>query len=409
MASNSRWPRSDMQSYAPPGRKSSAMSHATCWGCFNNDGSDRSFQSRQTAEEIPIRSSQQYTHSSEPRAPSPSPYDIPGVLLNSSDPSYPSIRDSQDYTSSSSTEKGRRTGTEGYLMQTWSSPVTAGDQGWTQSAGYPGQQQGSEQYYLSSSQPTQSDSYPTGFADSYQTQQYSSISASSTYLDNNRTPPIASPGPPSYLSFTMPVARPSIVVNEAQDDSSDTNVYSVSRRGASMRLDAHRSSTRTPNRIHRNHRSHNDMTDLDDLEESVEGLLSVPRAPRRGQREDDSPRRTRHLTPEGREHAKDVRREGACENCKRRKTKCKHVLERDQVSTPSSPGVQWDAFTSPYASSSPQPFRYHSPPTAQSALYPMTMNDFPYCSSPSPLPKSYTEQTYTDHFPRYQPQERYSI
>ena len=317
MASNSRWPRSDMQSYAPQGRRSSAMSGTTFWGYNSNDGlgssdrqgSDRSFQSWQTAEHIPSLSFQQYTASSETRAPSPSPYDMAGEPLNRRDPSFPSIRNSQEYTASSSTEEGRRTGTEGYLMQARPYPLMAENQIWN------------EQYCLSSSQPTQSDSYPTDFGDSYQTQQYSSSFASASFLDNNRTTSIPSTGPLSYRSFTMPVARPSIVVNEAQDDSSDTNVYSVSRRGASMRLDAHRSSTHTPNRIHRNHRTHNDMTDLDDLEEPIEGLLSVPRAPRRGRRDDDSPRRTRHLTPEGREHAKDVRRVRACENCKRKKTK----------------------------------------------------------------------------------------
>ena len=329
MAPDSRWPRSDIQSYTPPGRKSSTMSHTTFWdyngnyglGSSDRRGLDRSFQSWQTAEEIPSLSFQQYTPSSETRALSLSPYGMASERLNRMDPSPPSIRDSQDYTTSSSTEKGRRTGTEGYSMQTWPFPVTTEYQSWTQSVGYPGQQQGPEQYYLSSSQPTQPDSYLTEFGDSYQTQQCSSSFASSNYLDNNRTPSIALPSTPSYLSFPMPVARPSIVVNEAQDDSSDTNVYSVSRRGASMRLDAHRRSGRTPNRIRRNHRSHNDVTDLDDVKESVEGLLSVPRAPKRGRREDDSPRRTRHLTPEGREHAKDVRREGACENCKRRKIK----------------------------------------------------------------------------------------
>ena len=290
-------------------------------GSFNRQDSDGSFQSWQTAEEIPGLSLQQYTPSSETRAPSISPYDMAGELLNRRDPSYPSIRDPQDYTTSSSTERGRRAGTEGYSMQTWPFPVTAEDQRWTQSVGYPGQQQVSEQDYLSSSQSTQSDSYLTDFGDSYQTQQYSPSFISSTYLDHNRIPSIASPSRPSYLSYTMPVARPSIVVNEAQDDSSDTKVYSVSRRGASMRLDAHRSSTRTPNRIHQDHRTHNDMKDPDDLEESVEGFLSVPRASRREQREDDTPRRRRHLTPEGREHAKDVRRARACKECKRKKIK----------------------------------------------------------------------------------------
>ena len=304
------------------------MSQMTLWGYNSNNGlgssnrqdSDGSFQSWQTAEEIPSLSFQQYTPSSETRAPSIT-YDMAGELLNRGEPSYPSIRDPQDYTTSSSTERGRRTRTEGYSMQTWPFAVTAEDQSWTQSVVCPGQQQISEQDYLSSSQSTQSDSYPTEFEDSYRTQLHSPSFVSSTYLDHNRMPSIASPGRPSYRPFTMPVPRPSIVVNEAQDDSSDTNAYPVSRRGASMRLDAHRSSTRTPNRIHRNRRTHNDMTDLDDLEESVEGLLSVPRAPRRGHREDDPPRRRRHLTPEGREHAKDVRRVRACENCKRKKTK----------------------------------------------------------------------------------------
>ena len=329
MAPDSRWPRSDMQSYTPPGRKSSTMSHTTFWDYNGNDGLgssdrrgvDRSSQSWQTAEEIPSLRFQQYTPSSETRALSLSPYDMGSERLNRMDPSPPSIRNSQDYTTSSSTEKGRRTGTEGYSMQTWPFPVATEYQSWTQRVGYPGQQQGSEQYYLSPSQPTQSDSYPTEFGDIYQTQQCSSTFASSNYLDNNRTPSIALPSTPSYLSFPMPVARPSIVVNEAQDDSSDTNVYSVPHRGASMQLDAHRRSTRTPNRIRRNQKSHNDATDLDDLEESVEGFLSVPRRSGRGQREDESPRRRRHLTPEGREHAKDVRRARACENCKRRKTK----------------------------------------------------------------------------------------
>ena len=443
MASNSRWPGSDMQSYAPQGRKSSAMSHATRWDYDSNDGlglsdwqdSDRSIQSWQTAEETSSRSFQQYTPSSEPRAPSRSPYAVPDELLNRSHPSCPSFRHTQDYLASLSTEKGRRTGSEGYPMQAWPDPLMAEDQSWKQSLGYPGQQQRSEDYYLHSNQPTQSDGYPTDFGDTYQPQQYNSNIAPSSYFDHSRMSSIASSGRFSYLPSMTPVAQPSIVVHEAQDDHTyshrddqsslcqdflGTNESSVSGRGVSVSLNAQRSSTRTPNRNHRNHRTHNNMADRSDLEESAEGLLGVPRAPKRGQRDDDPQRRRRHLTDEGREHAKDVRRAQACKNCRRRKTKvcfvwssgfalllipsksqCRHVLERDQVSAPSSPGVQRDDFTTPRASSSPQPLHYHSPLTVQPALYSMTINDFSYCPSPSPLPKAYTDQTYTDHYLRY--------
>lgn len=344
MASHSTWPCSDRQIYAPQGRKSSAMPYAKCWDHFSNEsldlydgqGSGRSFYSRQTAGEVPSGNFQQCTPSSDPRAPSPSPYASPDELLNRSDPYYPSSRDTQDHPTSSSTEKGRRTRTEGYQMQNCPYPLMPEGQSWKQSLGYPGQQQRFEQYYLSSSQPTHSDSYSTDLGNSYQTQHYSSSFAPSSYLDNNSTPSMASPSRPSYLPFPMPVARPSIVVDEAQDDhicsqkdnqSSlyqdclGTNVSSVSRHRASVGLVAHRSSTRTPNRNHRKHRTHNDMTDQYDLEESAEGFLNVPRAPRRGQREDDSQPRRRHLTPEGREHAKDVRRVQACKECRRRKIK----------------------------------------------------------------------------------------
>ena len=443
MASNSRWPSSDMQGYAPQGRKSSAMSHATSWdydsndglGCSDWQGSDRSFQPWQTAEETSSRSFQQYTPSSESRAPSRSPYAVPDELWNSSDPSYPTIRHTQDYLASSSIERGRRTGSEGYPMQAWQNPLMAEDQSWKQSLSYTGHQQRSEEYNLHSNQPTQSDDYSTGFGDTHQPQQYSSNLAPSSYLDINRMASIATSGRSSYLPFMTPVAGPSIVVHEVQDDhicghtddqSSPyqdflgTNESSVSGRGVSVSLNAQRSSTRTPNRNHRNHRTHNDMADRSDLEESAEGLLGVPRTPKRGQRDDDPQRRRRHLTDEGREHAKDVRRAQACKNCRRRKTKvcfvwssgfalllipsksqCRHVLERDQVSTPSSPGVQRDDFTTPRASSSPQPLHYHSPLTVQPALYSMTINDFSYCPSPSPLPRAYTDQTYTDHYLRY--------
>ena len=344
MASNSRWPGSDMQSYAPQGRKSSAMPHATHGDYDSNDGlgfsdwqgSDRSFQGWQTAEETSSRSFQQYTPSSEPRAPSRSPYSISDELWNSSDPSYPTFRHTQDYVASSSIERGRRTGSEGYPMQAWQNPLMAEDQSWKQSLGYTGQQQRSEEYNLHSNQPTQSDGYPTGFGDIYQPQQYSSNFAPSSYLDINRMASIASSGRSSYLPSVTPVAQPSIVVHEAQDDhicsprndqSSlcqdflGTNSSSASGRGVSVRLNAQRSSTRTPNRNHRNHRTHNDMADRSDLEELAEGLLGVPRTPKRGQRDDDPPPRRRHLTDEGREHAKDVRRAQACKNCRRKKTK----------------------------------------------------------------------------------------
>ena len=344
MASNSRWPGFDMQSYAPQSRKSSAMSHATRWDYDSNDGLgysdwqglDRSFQSWQTAEETSSRSFQQYTPSSEPRAPSRSPYAIPDELWNSSDPSYPTFRHNQDYLASSSNERGRRTGSEGYPMQAWQNPLMAEDQGWNQSLSYNGQQQRSEEYNLHSNQPTQSDAYPTGFGDTYQPQQYSSGFAPSSYLDINRMASIATSGHSSYLPSMTPVAGPSIVVHEAQDnhicDSTDdqsspfqnslpTNRSSASGRGASMRLNAQRSLTRTPHRNHRNQQTHNDMANGSDLEESAERLLGVPRTPKRGQRDDDHQPRRRRLTVEGREHAKDVRRAQACQSCRRKKTR----------------------------------------------------------------------------------------
>ena len=344
MASNSRWPGSDMQSHAPQGRKSSAMSHATRWDYDSNDGlgfsdwqgSDRSFQSWQTAEETSSRSFQQNTPSSEPRAPLRSPYAIPDELWNSSDPSYPTFRHTQDYLVSSSIERGRRTGSEGYPMQTWPNPLMAEEQSWKQSLGYTGQQQRSEEYHLHSNQPTQSDGYPTGFGDTYQSQQYSPNLAPSSYLNVDRMASIASSSRSSYLPSVTPVAQPSIVVHEAQDDhicsytddqSSPyqdfvgTNGSSAVGRGVPVRLNAQRPSTRTQHRKHRNHRTHNDLVDRSDLEESAERLLGVPRTPKRGQRDDDRQPRRRHLTDEGREHAKDVRRAQACQNCRRRKIK----------------------------------------------------------------------------------------
>ena len=327
MASNSKRPRSDTQSYTPQGHKSSELSNATWWdhcnngglGSFDSEDSRGSFHSRPTAEGILSRSLQQCTPFLEPN-----PYAIPDEVLNKSAPSNPSIRDPRDYRASSSTEKGRRTGTEGYPMQAWQYPPVAEEQSWKQNQYYSGQQQLFEELDLHSCQPTQFDSYPTDFASNYHHPQYGSSYAPSGYLDS------------SYPPLMTPVARPSIVVDEAQDDhiynqrndqSSlyqdflDTNVSSASHRGASVGLDAQRSLTRTPNQDHRDHRAYIDTTDLYDLEEPAEGKLSVPRAPRRGQREDDYQRRRRHLTPEGREHAKDVRKVKACKDCRRRKTK----------------------------------------------------------------------------------------
>ncbi len=332
MAPSPKRPRSDVQSYMPQCHKSSAMSNVTRWDISNNDGLDfsdcqgssRSFHSRETADEILSRSFQQCMPFSGPRAPSLSPFTIPD--FNKSDPSYPSICDSHDYTASSSSEKGQRTGSEGYLMPTGQYPLMAEDQSWKQNLGYYGQHQRCEELHQHSSQPIQSGSYPTNFEDAYHPQRYSSNHAPSSYHDKNRMPSMASPGRSSYLPSMMPVAQPSIVVEEAQDDPvygqrndhsslyqdfSGTGVSSASRRGASVGLNAQRSSTPTPSR---NHRTSN-------LEESAEGKLSVPRAPRRGQREDESQRRRRHLTPEGREHAKEVRKAHACKECRRRKIK----------------------------------------------------------------------------------------
>ena len=56
-------------------------------------------------------------------------------------------------------------------------------------------------------------------------------------------------------------------------------------------------------------------------EESVDGRLTAPRTARRDNRDEDTQPRRRHLTPEGRQHAKEVRRARACQDCHRRKIK----------------------------------------------------------------------------------------
>ena len=317
------------------------MSNATCWDYSSNHGLDfsechgpsRSFNSRQTAQEIPSCSLQQSTPFSGLLALSPSPYVTPDELFNKIESPYESILMSQDYTASSSTENGRRTGPEDYPMQAWQYPFMAEDQNWKQNLDYSGHQQYSEGSYQNSSQPMQSGSYPTSSENTLHPQQYNPSYVPPSYLYNNRMPSTASPGSSSYPSSMMAVARPRIVVDKAQDDpicsqmddqSSiyqdclGTNISSASRRGASMGLNAQRLSTRTPSR---SHRTHNDMMDASDFEESAEGKLSVPRTPRRRQREDDSQPRRRHLTPEGREHAKEVRKVQACKECRRRKIK----------------------------------------------------------------------------------------
>lgn len=341
MASDLKRTSSDTQSYTAQGHRSSAMSNTTCCDYSSNHGSDfsdyqgsrRSFHSRHTAQEIPSRSLQQRTPLSGPLAPSPRLYVTPGELSNKIDPSYESILTSQDYTASSSTENGRHTGTENYLMQTWQYPFMAEDQDWKQNLGYSGQQTFSKGSYQHLSQPMQSGSYPTNPESTRHPQQYNPSYVPPSYLSNNRMPSIASPGSSSYPSSMMVAARPRIVVDKAQDDpicslgddqSSiyqdclGTNIVSASGREASVGLNTQRSSSRTPSR---SHRTRNNMMDVSDLEESAEGKLSVPRTPRRRQSEDDSQRRRRHLTPEGREHAREVRKLHACKECRRRKIK----------------------------------------------------------------------------------------
>lgn len=314
------------------------MSNETCWDCFCNHGLDssdyqgqfRSFHSRHTAQEIPSRNPQQRTPFLGPLAPSPSPYATPDELSNKNDSSYEPILTPQDYTASSSIENGRRTGTEDNSMQAWQYPFMTADNIWKQDMGYPGHQQYYEGSYQHSSQPIQSGSYTTSSENTRHPQHYDPSYVPPSYLHSNRMPSILSPGSSSYPSSLVAVARPQIVVDKAPDDPQrddqssiyqdclGTNISSASRRGASMGLNAQRSSTRTPSR---NRRTHNDMMDASDFEESAEGKLSVPRTPRRRQREDDSQRRRRHLTPAGREHAKEVRRVQACKECRRRKIK----------------------------------------------------------------------------------------
>ena len=317
------------------------MSNATCWDYTGSDsldnsdcrGPNRSFHSRETAEDILNRNFQDYTPFSGSRASSLSPCAIPDRPFNNSDLSNPSIWNTQDYIAFSSTEKVPRTGTEGYLMQAGQYPHMAEDQSWKQNLGYHGQEQRFQESYHYSSQPTQSGSHAPNFQNTFHPQYYSSNYAPSSYVDYNRMPSMASPDRSSYPPLRMPVAQPSIVVEEAQDDPArvqrddqsslyqdclGTNVSLASRRGVCVGLNGQRSSTRS---LSRNHRTHDDMTDLSDLEESAEGKLTVPRAPRRRQREDDSQRRRRHLTPEGREHAKEVRKVHACKDCRRRKIK----------------------------------------------------------------------------------------
>lgn len=415
------------------------MSNATCWDCSSNHGLDlsdcqgqvRSLYSPQTALEIPSRSLHQRTAFSESLAPSTSPYVTPNEPFNMINPSYGSFYMPQDHTVASSTENGRRTGTGNYLTQALQYPFVAEDQNLKQNPGYSGQQQYPDGSYQYPSQPMQSSSFPTSSENTRHPRQYSPSYVPSSYLDNNRMPSIASPGHSSYPAFMTAVTRPSIVVDEAQDDPTwsqrdhqssiyqdclGTDISSASRCGASGGLDAQRSSTQTPSR---NHGTRNDMMDASDLEEYNEGKLSVPRTPRRGRREDDSQPRKRHLTPEGREHAREVRRVQACKECRRRKIKvclvwtsgfallltllesqCKHVLERDLVSKPSSPGSQRDAFTFPCSFSSALSSRYPSPAIVESPLSQLAMNDSPYCQSPTPLPRAYTEPTYTDYYRR---------
>ena len=435
MASDLKRTRSDTQSYTTQGLRNSAMSNTTYCGYSSNHGSDfsnyqglsRSYHSRHIAQEIPSRGLQQRTPFSGPLAPSPRLYVAPGELSNKIDPSYESILTSQDYTASSSTENGRQAGTENYLMQPWQYPFMAEHQDWQQNLGYSGQQTFSGGSYQHSSQPMQSGSYPTNSENSRQPQQYNPSYVPSSYLNNNRMPSIASPGSSSYPSSIVAATRPRIVVDKAQDDPISslgddqssiyqdclgTDIVSASRREASVGLNTQRSSSRTPRR---SHRTRNNMIDASVLEEAAEGKLSVPRTPRRRQSEDDSQRRRRHLTPEGREHAREVRKLHACKECRRRKIKvclvwtsgfallltlpesqCKHVLESDLVTKPSSPGLQRDAYTFPCSSSSASSSGYPSPGIVESPLFQATMNDFPYCQSPTPLPRAYTEPTYRD-------------
>ena len=317
------------------------MSNETRWDYSSNHGLDFSdcqgpsgyFHSRHTAREIPSCSLRQSTPFSGPLVLSPSPYVAPEELFNKTDSPYESILMSQNYTASSLIENERRTGTEDYPMQTWQYASMGEDQNWKQDLGYSGQQQYSEGSYQHSSQPMQSGCYPTTSENTRHPQQYNPSHVPPSYLYNNRMPSIASPGSSSYPSSMMAVARPRIVVDKVQDDpicsqmddqSSiyqdclGTNISSASRHGASMGLIAQRSSTQTSSR---SHRTHNDMMDASDFEESAEGKLSVPRTPRRRHRDDDSQRRRRHLTPEGREHAKEVRKVHACKECRRRKIK----------------------------------------------------------------------------------------
>lgn len=341
MASKSKRSRSDTQIYTPHGHKSSAMSNATCWDYSSNHGLDfadcqgpsRSFNSRQTAQEISSFGLQQSTPFSGLLTLSPSPYVTPDELFNKIESPFESILTSQDYTASSSTGNGRRTGPEDYPMQAWQYPYMAENQNWKQNLDYPGHQQYSEGSYQHSSQPMQPGSYPTSSENTRHPQKYNPDYVPPSYMYNNRMTSIASPGSSAYPSSMMAVDRPRIVVDKAQDDpicspmddqSSiyqdclGTNIASVSRRGVFMGLNAQRPSTRTRSR---SLRTHNDMIDTSDFEESAAGKLSVPRTPRRGQREDVSQRRRRHLTPEGREHANEVRKVHACTDCRRRKIK----------------------------------------------------------------------------------------
>ena len=344
MASNSNRTRSVTQIRTPQGHKSSAMSHTTCWDYSNShclefsdcQGPYSSYHSRHTAQEIPSRSLQQRTPFSGPQALSPSLFVTRDELSNKIDCPYQSSLMSQDHTAASSTENGRRNGTENYAIQAWQYPYIAEDQTSKQNLGYFGQQQYSEGSYQHSSQPMQSGTYLTSSEDTHPPQQYNPSYIPPSYLDPNRMPSIASPGRSYYHPFMTAVTRPRIVVDEAQDDPTcsqgdrqssiyqdclGTNISSASRRGASVGLNAQRSLSRTPSR---NHRRNNDIVDASDLEESAEGKLNVPRTPRRGQREDGSQQqqqRRRHLTPEGREHAKEVRKKQACKECRRKKIK----------------------------------------------------------------------------------------
>ncbi|KAL2045326.1 hypothetical protein N7G274_002409 [Stereocaulon virgatum] len=148
---------------------------------------------------------------------------------------------------------------------------------------------------------------------------------------------------------------------------------------------------------------------------SDEGKLRIPSSPERHRKEHSPGPRTRILTKEGKEHAKQVRRVGACGRCRERKIRCDHALEKirttnlapytDAMSSQLSIESESSGHSSDHISSSPSvpasPWPYDQPDTSLScgASPSMAFNNLSvspyqsiqssdYSTSPSGVPSS---------------------